>query len=76
LRKERPEEAVRLLQEYASKAPKRSGYPSPAAAHVWLGRLFESQNKTADAEKEFETALSVDAKNKMAQEALKKIKKN
>jgi tetratricopeptide (TPR) repeat protein len=76
LSKEKPEEAERLLQEYASKAPRRSGYPSPAVTHVWLGRLFESQNKTADAEKEFETALSVDPKNKMAQEALKKIKKN
>jgi tetratricopeptide (TPR) repeat protein len=76
LSKEEPEEAERLLQEYASKAPKRSGYPSPAAAHVWLGRLFENQNKTADAEKEFETALRLDPKNKMAQEALKKIRKN
>jgi tetratricopeptide (TPR) repeat protein len=76
LGKEKPEEAERLLQEYASKAPKRSGYPSAAAAHVWLGRLFESQNKTTDAEKEYETALQLDPKNKMAQEALKKIKKN
>jgi tetratricopeptide (TPR) repeat protein len=76
LSKEEPEEAERLLQEYASKAPKRSGYPSPAAAHVWLGRLFENQNKTANAEKEFETALRLDPKNKMAQEALKKIRKN
>lgn len=76
LSKERPEEAERLLQEYASKAPRRSGYPSAAAAHLWLGRLFESQNRTADAEKEYETAVRMDPKNKMAQEALKKIKKN
>lgn len=76
LSKERPEEAERLLQEYASKAPRRSGYPPAAAAHLWLGRLFESQNRTADAEKEYETAVRMDPKNKMAQEALKKIKKN
>ena len=44
-------------------------------AHVWLGRLYESQNRMEDAEKEFETALRLDPKNKMAQEALKKIKK-
>jgi hypothetical protein len=43
---------------------------------LWLGRLFESQNKTADAEKEYETAVRLDTRNKMAQEALKKIKKN
>lgn len=76
LSKERPEEAGRLLQEYASKAPRRSGHPSAAAAHVWLGRLFESQDKTAEAEKEYETAVRLDPRNKMAQEALKKIKKN
>jgi tetratricopeptide (TPR) repeat protein len=76
LSKEKPEQAERLLQEYALIAPKRSGYPSPAAAHVWLGRLFESQNRTVDAEREYETAVRLDPKNKMAQEALKKIKKN
>jgi tetratricopeptide (TPR) repeat protein len=76
LSKERPEEAERLLQEYASKTPRRSGYPSATAAHFWLGRLFEGQNRTAEAEKEFETAVRLDPKNKMAQEALKKIKKN
>jgi tetratricopeptide (TPR) repeat protein len=76
LSKEDPDEAERLLQEYAQKAPKRSGYPSPAMAHVWLGRLYESQSKTVDATKEFETAVRLDPKNKVAQEALKKIKKN
>jgi tetratricopeptide (TPR) repeat protein len=76
LGKEKPEEAERLLQEYANKAPRRSGYPSPAAAHVWLGRLFEGQDRIAEAEREFETAVRLDPKNKMAQEALKKIKKN
>ena len=54
LKKENPEEAERLLSEYAKKAPTRSGYPRPAAAHVWLGRLFEEQNKMDDAMKEFE----------------------
>jgi tetratricopeptide (TPR) repeat protein len=76
LSKEKPEEAERLLQEYASKAPKRSGYPSAAAAHVWLGRLFENQNRAADAQKEYEAGVRLDPKKKMAQEALKKIKYN
>jgi tetratricopeptide (TPR) repeat protein len=75
LKGEKPEEAERLLQEYAKKGPKRSGYPSRAAAHVWLGRLYESKNDTEDARKEFENALQLDPKNKMAQEGLKKIKK-
>jgi tetratricopeptide (TPR) repeat protein len=72
LKKEEPE---RLLREYAEKAPKRSGYPSPAAAHVWLGRLYESKNDHENAKKEFEHALRLDPKNKMAQEELKRIKR-
>ena len=76
LKKEKPEEAERLLQEYAKKAPTRSGYPRPAAAHVWLGRLFEELNKMKEATTEFERALKLDPKNKTAQEALKRLKKN
>src|SRR5260370_20668378 len=75
LKKENPEEAERLLKEYASRAPMRSGYPRPAAAHAWLGRLFEEQNKMEDAAKEFECALKLDPRNKMAQESLKRLKK-
>jgi tetratricopeptide (TPR) repeat protein len=75
LKKENRDEAERLLEEYAKKAPRRSGYPRPAAAHAWLGRLFEDQNKMEDAAREFESALKLDPKNKMAQEALKRLKK-
>lgn len=76
LEKERPEEAEKLLREYAKRAPKRSGFPSPAAAHVWLGRLYESKDDSDEARKEFEDALRLDPRNKMAQEELKKLKKN
>src|SRR6266446_4465385 len=76
LKKENPEEAERLLEEYTKKAPTREGYPRPATLHVWLGRLFEEQNKMEDATKEFEQALRLDPKNKMAQEALKRLKKS
>jgi tetratricopeptide (TPR) repeat protein len=75
LKGEKPEEAEHLLQEYAKRAPKRNGYPSLAAAHAWLGRLYESKNDAKNARKEFENALQLDPKNKMAQEALKRIKK-
>jgi tetratricopeptide (TPR) repeat protein len=75
LKKINLEEAERLLRDYAKKAPTRSGYPRPAAAHAWLGRLLEEQNKMEDAEKEFESARKLDPKNKMAQEALKRLKK-
>jgi len=76
LRKLKPEEAEHLLVEYAKKAPVRTGYPRPAAVHAWLGRLFEEQNRMDEAEKEFENARTLDPRNKMAQEALKRLKKN
>jgi tetratricopeptide (TPR) repeat protein len=75
LKREDPAEAERLLQEYAQKAPMRMGYPRPAAAHAWLGQLLESENGPEDAVREYETALKLDSKNKMAQEALKRLKK-
>jgi tetratricopeptide (TPR) repeat protein len=75
LKKEELVAAERLLREYAQKAPTRSGYPRPAAAHAWLGRLFEEEDEKTKAEKEFESALKLDAKNKMAQEALKRLRK-
>ncbi len=75
LKKENTEAAERLLREYASRAPTRTGYPRPAAAHAWLGRLFEDQNRMEDAAKEFESALKLDPRNKMVQEALKRLKK-
>ncbi len=76
LKKENLERAERLLAAYAKKAPIRSGYPRPAWIHTWLGRLFEEQNKIEEAANEFESALKLDPKNKMAQEAMKKLKKN
>ncbi len=75
LKMENPGEAERLLREYAKKAPKRSGYPQAAAAHVWLGHLSENQNMREDAAREYETALKLDPKNRMAQESLKRLKK-
>jgi tetratricopeptide (TPR) repeat protein len=75
LQKEHPDEAESLLREYLKKAPTRSGYPRPAVAHVWLGRLFENQGRRDDAEKELETAVQLDPKNKMAQETLKRLKR-
>src|SRR6267378_4018853 len=49
LKKENPAEAERLLRKYAQKAPTRTGYPRPAAAHAWLGQFFENENKPEDA---------------------------
>lgn len=76
LNQEKSQEAESLLREYAKSAPRRNGYPTPAAAHAWLGRLYEIQNDMAKANEEFENALRLDPRNKIAQEELKKIKKD
>jgi tetratricopeptide (TPR) repeat protein len=74
--KEKPEQAERLFEEYLGTAPKRNGYPSRAWVHAWLGRLYENRNNMAEAREEFESALRLDPRNKIAQEELKKLKKN
>jgi tetratricopeptide (TPR) repeat protein len=76
LLKEKSEQAERLFEEYLGRAPKRNGYPSRAWVHAWLGRLYENKNNQAEAREEFESALRLDPRNKIAQEELKKLKKN
>jgi tetratricopeptide (TPR) repeat protein len=76
LKKERSGEAERLLREYLQRAPVRSIFPHPWEAHEWLGRLYESQDKTQAAIDEYEAALKLDAKSKSAREALKRLKKS
>jgi len=76
LTKEKPQEVERLFEEYARRAPKRNGYPSRAWVHAWLGRLYENRDNLAEAREEFESALQLDPRNKIAQEELKKLTKN
>ncbi|MGB2643037.1 MAG: tetratricopeptide repeat protein [Candidatus Acidiferrum sp.] len=76
LKKEKQEEAERLLREYLEKAPSRTGYPRYAAAHEWLGRLYENRGDKELAEKEYQTALELDAKDKNARESLRRLRKN
>src|SRR5215831_17928881 len=65
LRKEKLEEAEDLMREYAKRAPRRTGFPPPAAAHAWLGCLYESKSDLTSAKEEFENALRLDPKNKI-----------
>jgi tetratricopeptide (TPR) repeat protein len=76
VKKEQPQEAETQLRDYLKSAPKRTGYPHPAVAHDWLGRLFENQDRRDEARAEYETSLQLDPKNKNAQEALKRLRKS
>lgn len=75
LKKEKPDHAEKLLRDYLKVGRVKSDFPKPAAAHAWLGRLFENEDKTEAAAEEYQTALKLDPKNKMAQEAMKRMKK-
>jgi tetratricopeptide (TPR) repeat protein len=75
LQKQKPDEAESLLREYLNTAPRRTGFPRPALAHDWLGRLFENQNNRDAAAREYATSLHVDPKDKTAQEALRRLGK-
>jgi tetratricopeptide (TPR) repeat protein len=75
LQKQKPDEAESLLREYLSIAPRRTGYPRPAIAHDWLGRLFENQNDRNAAAREYAASLHADPKDKTAQEALRRLGK-
>lgn len=76
LKKEKTGESEGLLREYLKKAPKRSDYPSPSQAHEWLGKLFEEQNQRKAAALEYQEAVKLDPKNKLAREGLKRTEKN
>lgn len=75
LQKQKPDEAESLLREYLNTAPRRTGYPRPALAHDWLGRLFENQNSRDAAAREYAASLRADPKDKTAQEALRRLGK-
>lgn len=74
LRGEGHAETVNLLNEYLQEAPLRSTFPSPASAHYWLGRLYQTQNDVSKAKGEYQQALKLDPKFKKADDALKQMK--
>ena len=76
LQGEKPAEAEKLLKDYLQLAPMNSDYPRPWAAHYWLGRLQESQKNPGGARSEYQAALKLNGKYKLAQEALKQLGKD
>jgi tetratricopeptide (TPR) repeat protein len=66
-------EADRFFRTYLAVSPRRSDFPSHAAAHEWLGRLDERLGKTMAAADEYRAALALDAGRKPAREALRRL---
>lgn len=73
LKNERLAEAELHLKSYLEKAPKRMAFPSHAATHEWLGRLYEQQGRREAAANEYGAALQADPQNKAVREAVKRL---
>ncbi len=71
-----PANAERDLKSYLASTPDRSDWPAHAAAREWLGRLYESQGKRADAAEQYREALQLEPKRKEARQRLEKLEKS
>ncbi len=67
--------AEQELKSYLASTPDRSDWPSHAAARIWLGRLYESQGKRADAAEQYRAALQLNPKLREARAQLEKLEK-
>jgi tetratricopeptide (TPR) repeat protein len=70
-----PTAAEKNLRAYISDVPENSELPPHASAYVWLGKLYESENKPELAAEQYQAALALDPREKVAREALKKLQK-
>jgi len=61
-----------LLRKYLTYTPKNDE-PPLARAHYWLGRIFETQGKKAEAKASFATSLKLNPRQKDVAEALKRV---
>ena len=70
-----PSQAEEYLKSYLASTPERSDWPSHAAAREWLGRLYESQGKTAEAVEQYRAALQIEPGRKEVVGRLEKLEK-
>jgi len=70
-----PVRAEEYLKSYLASTPERSDWPPHAAAREWLGRLYESQGKRAEAAEQYRAALQLEPGRKEAMARLQKLEK-
>ena len=75
LKHEQLDAAESILRQYIERGPVRNNYPHRWIAHEWLGRLYEDQHKTQAAVDEYQAALKLEPKSKVAREALKRLRR-
>jgi len=70
-----PPRAEEYLKSYLASTPERSDWPAHAAAREWLGRLYESQGRRADAIEQYRASLQLEPGRKEVVGRLEKIQK-
>ena len=66
-------QSEQYLKAYVASTPNRSDWPPHAAAREWLGRLYETQGKRAEAAEQYRAALQLDPGRKEARTRLDKL---
>ena len=69
-------QAEQYLKEYLSRAPWRDDFPPHAAAHDWLGRIYEHWGKMQEAIQQYKAALHLSPDNQTAQDRLHRLESN
>jgi len=64
------------LKAYLVKAPPRNDFPPYAAAHDWLGRIYEMWGRNQEAIDQYRRALQLSPDNAMAHDALRRLDAN
>ena len=67
--------ADEYLKSYLASTPDRSDWPSHASAREWLGRLYETQGRRADAAEQYRAALQLDPGRREARSRLERLEK-
>jgi tetratricopeptide (TPR) repeat protein len=67
--------AERDLRHYLDTVPDNANVPSHSTVHEWLGRLYERKGQLDRAAQEYQAALILDPRNKLAAEALKALQR-
>ncbi len=64
------------LKSYLVKTPPRDDFPPHAAAHDWLGRIYELKGQKQQAIEQYQSALKLSPNNQTAHDALRKLESN
>ena len=64
------------LKAYLAGTPRRDDFPPHAAAHDWLGRIYEIRGKKEQAIEQYRVALGLSPDNQAARDALKRLNAN